>query len=83
MGPRLYRWLLGVLPRDFREEFGEELCRTVSEHWSEVENGLGLAGRGRFWVRQWLAVLRAAIDTRGGTGRPVRCPSELLHPMRV
>ena len=59
-GARLYRMLLALLPRTFREEFGEELCRVADEQWSGLRPRPGPAGEGWFWLRQGAALVRAA-----------------------
>ncbi|MCI0436507.1 MAG: ABC transporter permease [Gemmatimonadetes bacterium] len=79
MVARAYRRLLGLLPRGFREEFGDEMCEVVEEQWREFRAGAGPAARVRFWVRQSMAVLRQAVTLRMervplGTGNP--------HPLR-
>lgn len=65
-----YRRLLYLLPRGFREEFGEEMARVVDEHWADVKGDVGLGGTTLFWVRQGWAVVRVAVETRlRGPGR--------------
>ena len=61
---RLYRWLLLVLPRDFRREFGEEMCRAVADHWREIRREAGAWRAARFWGRQAVAVVRHGAEIR-------------------
>ncbi len=77
---RLLRWLLWLLPADFRREYRDELLSTVNARWrammreQRLQQRLGqvrhlsLARRLRFWVRQWLAVVRIAVNLRRGSG---------------
>ncbi len=71
MAPRWYRALLRLLPGDFREEYGEEMCRVVEERWAAVGPSVGPLGTAAFWARQAWAVLRAAVAVRLGDGRRV------------
>jgi predicted permease len=64
MGLRLYRLLVRLTPRGFRDEYGEEMCRVAEERWLE-ENARG--GRGAsalFWFRQSLALVGATARLR-------------------
>jgi hypothetical protein len=61
---RLYRRLLRILPAAFRDEYGDEMCRVVEEHWYAIRARIGIVGRLRFWQRQILAVLKEAIGQR-------------------
>jgi putative ABC transport system permease protein len=64
MAPRAYRLLLRILPRPFREDYGEEMARVVEEHWRTVRTTSGPWGRGRFWWRQTVAVVGTAARLR-------------------
>jgi len=69
----LYRLLLRLLPRAFREEYGDEIARVVAEHWDGVRPHAGPGRRAAFWVHQCAALLRAAVglrkERRGRDGR--------------
>jgi putative ABC transport system permease protein len=60
MTPGLYRALLRLLPRGFREEYGDEMCRVAEEHWRAVRGGTGWWGAKLFWARQSAALVREA-----------------------
>ncbi|GMV06418.1 MAG: hypothetical protein AMXMBFR53_26940 [Gemmatimonadota bacterium] len=66
MSRRLYRLLRRLLPRDFREEYGDEMDRVVEEHWAAVRRDAGAWGRVAFWAKQCVALLRAAVGLREG-----------------
>jgi len=61
-----YRRLLVLLPRGFRREFGEEMCRVVEEHWRARRQEFSPPEMAGFWLRQAGAVLRAAVTVRMG-----------------
>lgn len=61
----LYRRLVRLLPRDFREEFGAEMCAVVEEDRPRAGGGLRGAA---FWIRQYRAVLWLGIRLRAGGG---------------
>lgn len=64
MVPGWYRVLLRLLPRSFRREYGEEMCRVAEEHWAAVRATAGPVDALRFWTRQGWAVVRAAVTVR-------------------
>ena len=66
MVPSWYRALLRILPRGFRAEYGEEMCRVVAEHWRARRSELSPPEVVDFWLRQAWAVLRAGITVRVG-----------------
>jgi putative ABC transport system permease protein len=71
MAPRPYRLLQRILlPREFREEFGEEMCTVVAEHWKSVRGQLGPVGATRFWIRQVFGLARSAVNLRRGGRAP-------------
>jgi putative ABC transport system permease protein len=86
MASLFYRALLHLLPREFRLEFGAEMIGIVDEQWHELRATAGLATRVKFWVRQWLAVLKHAVTLRferapariGNSGRVRSGPMEHL-----
>ena len=61
---RAYRLLLRLLPRDFREEFGEEMAHAVLRRWDDVRSQAGFFGGGIFWLRQAWAVMSTAAELR-------------------
>lgn len=61
---RLLRFLLRWLPSDFRREYGSDLLETAGDRWREASPSLGGFGRCRFWLREWLAVVRISIGLR-------------------
>lgn len=74
----LFRWLLRLLPRDFRAEYGQEMCRVVAEQWRVARPAAGPLGAARFWTRQALALVRAAWSSRrGALSAPLTIPR---HP---
>lgn len=64
MAPAPYRLLLRLLPRDFREDYAEEMGRVVEEHWRAVRAAAGPLGWVRFWWRQTVAVVGTAARLR-------------------
>ena len=64
MGPRLYRVIVRLMPRDFRREYGDEMCRVAAEQWDAQHAGAGFWGSVLFWSRQSLAILRASARLR-------------------
>lgn len=64
MVPEWYRLLLRLLPKAFRLEYSDEMCRVVEEHWLAVRGRVGVLGSVRFWIRQGWAVVRAAVGVR-------------------
>lgn len=63
----LFLFLMRLLPRSFRDEYGEEMKAVVDEHWAAIDEPgghLGPLGRTGFWFRQCLAVVRAAVTLR-------------------
>jgi putative ABC transport system permease protein len=64
LSARLGRGLLWVLPRDFREEFGDEIAECFREGARDARNRGGLAGMVRFWMKGALDVLEAAAAER-------------------
>ncbi len=48
MTERPYRTLLRLMPRGFRIEYGEEMCRVADEHWRTVQGQMGWWGATRF-----------------------------------
>ncbi len=70
MGARLYRALARILPRAFREEFGDEMCRVAEEQWSSQRDGAGLGAASAFWFRQSTALIGAAVRLRGPGSSP-------------
>lgn len=65
---RVLRILLWLLPGDFRREYGSELLETARDRWRERGRPLGSFGRLRFWIREWLAVVRACFGVRRRRG---------------
>lgn len=61
---RLFRLLMRLLPPSFREEYADEMRAVVDEHWAAVRGRAGAWGRARFWLRQCLALVRAAASLR-------------------
>lgn len=76
---RLYRALVRLLPRDFRQEYEDELIQTALEQWADVRRRCGLVTQVRFWFRHHFALLRAALTLRVRTGVRGR-PSEWANP---
>ncbi len=70
MAPWGYRALLHVLPREFRREFGDEMCDVVQEQRRSLASP-AMGARVRFWARQSYAVVRESMTLRLG-GVPVR-----------
>ena len=64
MGFRLVRVLLGLTPREFRREFGDEILAVVAERWEERAPTLGPVGRLRFWAAEGTALIAAAVRMR-------------------
>ncbi len=60
------RILVRLLPRDFRREYGDELLQTVDTQWRAEGATLPWLGRMRFWLRQWWALIQAAVTLRAG-----------------
>ena len=60
MGMAAYRRLLGLLPRTFREEYGDEMCRVAEEQRAALGPRPGSVRAALFWARQCAALLRAA-----------------------
>jgi putative ABC transport system permease protein len=54
------------MPRDFRREYEDEVCRVAEEQWRERADRMGWLGGTRFWAKQSWALVRAAADL----GRP-------------
>ena len=73
MGARFYRLLARILPAGFREEYGDEMYRVAEEQWAARRAAVGSKGAWKFWLRQSVALLRAAAglhrhenETTGG-----------------
>src|SRR5215510_3141943 len=49
LSERIYRWLLHLYPRDFRDEYGEEMSLLFRDRTSEAS------------IRLWLQVLRDVV----------------------
>ena len=67
---RIFRALLKLYPRAFRQEYGEEMTRVFQESLSSQGSGF------RFWIRTFLDVISSAFKvqlntTRGGFMRTV------------
>lgn len=60
----ILRSILRLAPRDFREDFGDEVISTVSERRADLGPDPGPAVRIRFWWREARALGRAAIRER-------------------
>ena len=60
---RVLRFLLWLLPGEFRREYGEELLATVQDRWREAASTDRL-GSLRFWLRQAVAIVRAGVALR-------------------
>jgi len=85
MGTGFYRLLLRLWPRAARREYGAEMIRVVEEHWEEVRPTLGPAGRVRFWMRQYVALVRgrgARTTIGGGDGGMRMLLDGLGHDLR-
>ena len=79
---RVYRWLLRLFPRDFREVRGDEMERLfldMSLQWVEERGGLGA----RFWASlfwdtgkealgEWISLVRDEIRSDGRDDRRSR-----------
>jgi predicted permease len=82
--PRLIRWLVRLYPREFRRDYGADLMKTLLQRASDVSGGD--AGLKRFWLREGVALGRAALRerwdalrrARGGGARARRPGSQLL-----
>ncbi|MGI9627255.1 MAG: ABC transporter permease [Longimicrobiales bacterium] len=61
---KLFRFLLWLLPSDFRREYGAQIAATVSDHWADIKEEAGWGTRLRFWTREALAVTRTAAGFR-------------------
>jgi len=74
MGAWLYRLLLHLWPPTARREYGEEMLRVVEEHRAELGVRLGPVAGMRFWVREYVALVRGrdARTTIGGGGGGMR-----------
>lgn len=88
MTPAFYRALLSLLPREFRAEFGEEMCGVVEEQWLELRGKARLRRRVKFWLRQSLAVLRQAVTlrvngARASVGNPGRLRSGAMENLML
>ena len=59
----MLRALLALTPRDFRVEFGDEICRVAEERWAERADSLNGFGRARFWVAEATALIVAKAST--------------------
>ena len=73
MTSAFYRSLLRLMPKSFRDEYGEEMCRVAEEHWRELRSERSRLESVLFWTRQAAALLREAArlrkreyDTMGG-----------------
>lgn len=73
MGPRLFRILVRLMPADFREEYGEEMCQVAEEQWRAESGETGPVRSALFWARQSIALATASARlrrrTHGKTGR--------------
>lgn len=57
------------MPREFRREYGAELCQVAEEQWTEARaGGAGFFGAVAFWTRQAVALLRVVGSVRESTG---------------
>ncbi len=59
-GAQAYRALLRLMPRSFRDEYGDEMCRVADEQRRALGNEVGRFAAALFWLRQSGALLRAA-----------------------
>jgi len=62
----LLRFLVWMLPSEFRREFGSELLETARRRWDDLRHNLSLAGKAMFWIRQAWAVIRQSAELRKG-----------------
>ena len=65
---KLCRLLTWLLPESFRREFRDEILATIEEQRREASPTLGRGELARFWGRQWLGIVRAAVRLRWGRG---------------
>jgi putative ABC transport system permease protein len=66
---RAYRWLLTLLPADFRHEFGESMARDFRDRDRELSGG----ARRRLWSRELPGLFWTAfVQYRAGAWRDVR-----------
>ena len=58
---RIYRWLIRLYPRGFREEFGAEMAGVFEEAWTEAR-----AGRARtaLLAHECVGLIRGAVQER-------------------
>jgi putative ABC transport system permease protein len=61
---RLGRFLLRVLPSDFRGRFGDDVADYFTTRSREIREQRGIAGVVRFWIRGAADVMRAAAAER-------------------
>jgi len=66
MAIRWYRQLLRILPSAFRDDYGDEMCRVVEEHWLSIRTSARTGARVRFWRRQVVAIVKLAVTQRLG-----------------
>ena len=61
---RLYRALLHVYPRDFRDEFGDAMMEFHRDRLAHARRAAGLRGMTRVWVHVAADLLRNALPAR-------------------
>lgn len=60
----LFRRLLWLLPRDARQEYGDELVDVVGQQRRDLGRDVGRLRRARFWSRQLRALVLMAVHSR-------------------
>jgi len=61
---RVFRFLLNLYPKDFREEWSSEMENTLIEGEAEAVGTGGMRRLFRFWARELAALLRTALRLR-------------------
>jgi len=65
MGARFFRVIVALMPREFRREYGAEVCRVAEEQRDDLRRTGGSAFAALiFWLRQSFALLRVAGRVR-------------------
>ncbi len=66
MGRRVYRWLLALLPRRWRQAFGDDMTSIFSELMAAEWKDHGWRGVARLWFRELVGLVRIAGRGWGG-----------------